>query len=43
METEQKDETRPMNAWEALTKIVSDLTMCAVFLAVLGVIYLLVR
>jgi hypothetical protein len=34
---------RPMNGWEALAKIVSDLTFAVVFLGILGIIYLLVR
>jgi hypothetical protein len=41
----EKTETgqRQMNGWETLHKIVSELVFGAVFIAVLGVIYLLVK
>ena len=42
-EKNPENEQRPMNGWEALAKIVSDLTFAAVFLGVLGMIYLLLR
>lgn len=43
METEKETEHQHMNGWEALAKIVSDITFCIVFLAVLGMIYLLIK
>lgn len=45
METkdDKTTEHRPMNGWEALSKIVENLTFAAVLLGVLGIVYLLVR
>lgn len=44
VEKETKTPTdRPMNGWEALVKIAEDLAFTAVFLGILGVIYLLVK
>lgn len=42
----EKTETgahRPMNGWEALEKIVGNVVFGAVFIAVLGTIYLLCK
>jgi hypothetical protein len=42
-EPDEKNGHHPMNGWEALAKIVSDVTFATVFLGILGMIYLLVR
>ncbi len=46
METKDEKDTeqhRPMNGWEALSKIVENLAFAAVLLALIGIVYVMVR
>jgi hypothetical protein len=40
---DRKDPSRPMNGWEALVRIVNSIGVTAVFLALIGLVYTVVR
>lgn len=44
MKTDEETETgRPMNGWEAFTKITANISFTLIVLAVIGVVYVAIR